>query len=113
MRRLTQWLMIAFAFAIPWEFSFNTGEPLGPPARILGLMLLLAAIPAVFDAKRLRRPTALHWTILGFYLWLCCSYFWSPVPDASLERLRAYSQQVMIVALVYEFADSPRDLRNL
>ena len=51
--------------------------------------------------------------VLALYLWFCCSYFWTIEPLATLEKLRGYFQEMMIVWLVWEFAESPRDLRSL
>ncbi len=105
--------MLLFAFAIPWEYSLDLGEPLGNIARILGLLLILAAVPAVLQAGRLRTPGPMQWLVLAFYLWFCCTYFWTIDPLATLEKMRSYFQEMMIVWLVWEFAESPRDLRSL
>ncbi len=113
MRRLASGLLLLFAFTIPWEYSLDLGEPLGNIARLAGLLLLLVAMPAILLAGRLRTPGALQWAVLAFYLWLCCSYFWTIDQTATLDRMRAYFQEMMIVWLVWEFADSPGDLRNL
>ena len=50
MRRAAWVLLLVFAFAVPWEYSMDLGEPLGNIARIAGLLVLLAAIPAVLQA---------------------------------------------------------------
>lgn len=113
MRRIAWGLLLLFAFAIPWENSLDLGEPLGNVARIAGLLLLLAAVPAVLQAGRLRAPGPMQWLVLALYLWLCCSYFWTIDPQATLEKMRAYFQEMMVVWLVWEFAESPRDLRAL
>jgi O-antigen ligase len=113
MRRIAWVLLLVFAFAIPWEYSLNLGEPLGNAARIAGLLLLLAAVPAVLQAGRLRAPGPMQWVVLAFYLWFCCSYFWTIEPLATLDKLRGYFQEMMIVWLVWELAESPRDLRAL
>lgn len=113
MRRVAWPLMLLFAFAVPWEYSLDLGEPLGNVARIAGLLLLLAAIPAVLQAGRVRSPGPMQWLVLAFYLWFCCSYFWTIEPLATLDKMRGYFQEMMIVWLVWEFADSPRDLRSL
>jgi O-antigen ligase len=55
----------------------------------------------------------MQWLVLAFYLWFCCSYLWTIDPLATLEKLRGYFQEMMIVWLVWEFAESPRDLRAL
>ena len=113
MRRIAWFLLLLFAFAVPWEYSLDLGEPLGNIARILGLLLILAAVPAVLQAGRLRTPGPLQWIVLAFYLWFCCTYFWTIDPLATLEKMRSYIQEMMIVWLVWEFAESPRDLRSL
>jgi O-antigen ligase len=113
MRKIAWWLLLLFACLIPWEYSLELGEPLGNVARIAGLLLLLVAIPAVLQAGRLRTPGLMQWLVLALYLWFCCSYFWTIDPLATLEKLRGYFQEMMIVWLVWEFAESPQDLRAL
>ncbi len=113
MRRVAWLLLLLFAFTIPWEYSLVLGAPLGNVARLAGLLLLAAAVPAVLQAGRVRPPGALQWLVLAFYLWFCCSYFWTIAPAETLYMMRAYFQEMMIVWLVWEFAESPRDLRAL
>ncbi|MGO9339098.1 MAG: O-antigen ligase family protein [Terracidiphilus sp.] len=113
MRRIAWGLLLLFAFAVPWEYSLDLGEPLGNIARVVGVVLLLVAIPAVLQAGRVRTPGAMQWLVLVFYLWFCCSYFWTLEPLATLEKMRGYFQEMMIVWLVWEFSESPRDLRAL
>jgi O-antigen ligase len=113
MRKIAWALLVLFAFAIPWEYSLDLGEGLGNIARFAGVVLLLAAVPAVLQSGRLRRPGALQWMVLAFYLWFCCTYFWTIEPMATLEKMRGYFQEMMIVWLVWEFAETPEDLRTL
>jgi O-antigen ligase len=113
MRRTAWILLLLFAFAIPWEYSLDLGGLLGNAARIAGLLVLLAAVPAVLQAGRMRTPGAFWWLTLAFFLWFCCSYFWTIDPAATLDKIRGYFQEMMIVWLVWEFADTPADLRAL
>jgi O-antigen ligase len=113
MRRIAWFLLLLFVFAVPWEYSLDLGEPLGNVARMVGLVLLLAAVPSILQAGRLRTPGPLQWMVLAFYLWLCCSCFWTIEPLVTLYKIRAYFQEMMIVWLVWEFAESPGDLRSL
>ena len=113
MRRVVWVLLLLFAFAIPWEYSLDLGEPLGNVARIAGLLTLLAAVPAVFEAGRMRTPGAFWWLTLALFLWLCCSCFWTIDAAVTLETIRGFFQEMMIVWLVWEFADTPADLRAL
>jgi O-antigen ligase len=113
MRRLAWVLLLVYAFAIPWEYSLDIGPPLGNAARIAGVLLLLAAIPAFFESGRIRAPGALQWMVFALYVFFCCSLFWSIDKAATLEKLRGFFQEMMVVWLVWEFADTPRDLRSL
>jgi O-antigen ligase len=113
MRRIVWILLLLFAFAIPWEYSLELGEPLGNIARVVGLLLLLVAIPAVLQAGRTRTPGVMQGLVLALYLWFCCTYFWTIVPLVTLARMRGYFQEMMIVWLVWEFAESADDLRAL
>jgi O-antigen ligase len=113
MRRIAWFLLLLFAFAIPWEYSLDLGAPLGHIARLVGLALLLAAVPAVCETGRLRAPGPLQWLALGFFLWFCCSVLWTVDRTATLTTLRGYFQVIMVVWLVGEFAGSAEDLRAL
>jgi len=92
MRRIAWFLLLLFAFTIPWEYSLELGEPLGNIARVVGLLALLAAIPAVLQNWPLRTPGLMQWLVLAFFLWLCCTYFWTIEPLETVARLRGYFQ---------------------
>jgi O-antigen ligase len=113
MRRIAWFLLLLFAFAIPWEYSLDLGEPLGNIARVIGLLLLLVAIPAVLQAGRIRTFGPMQWLVMALYFWFCCTYFWTIVPQVTQARMRGYFQEMMIVWLVWEFAESAGDLRAL
>lgn len=113
MRRIAQFFLLVFAFAVPWEYSLDWGDPVGNIARIAGLLLLIAAVPAVLQAGEFRRPGVVQWLVLAYLLWFCCSCLWSIDSAASLVRLRGYFQEAMIVWLAWEFAGSRTDLRML
>ena len=113
MRRFARAILLIFAFTIPWEYSLDLGAPFGNIARVVGLLLLVVAILAVLQTGRFRRPGAVQWLTLAFFLWFCCTYFWTLVPDVTLARIRGYFQEMMIVWLVWEFGESAQDVRNL
>ena len=113
MRTLAWGLLVAFAFAIPWEYSLDLGPPWGSVARLLGLALVLSAAWAVLETGRVRHPGAMQWLVLAFYCWFCASYFWTIDQAATMLELRAYFQELIIVWLVVELVESPRDLRIL
>jgi O-antigen ligase len=113
MRRSAWVLLLLYVFTIPWEYSLDLEAPYGNIARITGLVLLLFAVPAVLAAGRMRSPGFMQWLTLALYSWLCLSLFWTPVPDISMTKMRAYPQELMIVWLIWEFADSAHDLRSV
>jgi O-antigen ligase len=113
MRNIAWVLLVLFIFTIPWEYSLDFGAPLGNVARVLGLLVVSAAVLAIFGAGQLRRPPPLLWIAASLYLWSCCSFFWTQTPSDTLVKLRGYAQEMMIVGLIWEFAESPDDLRNL
>jgi O-antigen ligase len=102
-----------FAFAVPWEYSLDLGEPFGNVARVLGLLLLLAVVPMALAGRGVRRPGLVQWLVLGFYLYFVCSYFWTVEQEATVDKMRAYFQVMMIVWIAWEVADTPRNLRDL
>ena len=113
MRRIAWWLLVLYAFTVPWEYSLDLGEPLGNIARVVGLVLLPAAILAVFEAGRVRKPGSMQWMTLALLVWFCCTYFWTIDGPETLYRMRAYVQEMMVVWLAWELAESPNDLRTL
>jgi O-antigen ligase len=113
MRRIAWMFLLVFAFTIPWEYSLDLGPPLGNVARIAGLVLLLAAVPAILQAGRIRVPGVMQWLVLVLYLSICCSFFWTIDHVATLDKIRGTFQELMIVWLVWEFAETPDDLRDL
>src|SRR5260370_24009849 len=113
MRKIAWALLLVFSFTIPWGYSLDLGAPLGNIARIAGLVLLLAVVPAVFQAGRIRMPGPMQWLVLALFLCFCCSYFWSIDKPATLERIRWCAQVMMTVWLVWELAETPEDLRDL
>lgn len=113
MRRVVWALLMAFAFTVPWAYSLDIGEPYGNIARMLGLLVLAVAVPAILICGQVRTPGALQWLMLALFFWLCCTSLWSIDEHATLARLRAYLQVMMPVWLLWEFAEDEGDLRDL
>jgi hypothetical protein len=113
MRRLAWALLLLAAFAIPWEYSLDFGPPLGNVARVAVIAVVVAAIPTVLRAGRMRAPGPLHLMVLALFLWFCFSCFWTIDRTATLQALRGYAQEFILVWLLWELAHSPNDLRNV
>lgn len=113
MRRIAWVLLLVFTFTIPWEYSLDLGPPFGNVARIAGLLVLLAAVLAVLQSGHIRTPGGMQWLALVFYLWICCSFFWTVDRNATLDMIRGSFQEIMTVWLLWELAETPQDLRAL
>lgn len=113
MARLAVGLMTLFAFAVPWEYSLDLGEPVGNIARVVGVLLLLTAVTLVLWHGSLRPPGVVQWLTLGFYLYFVLSYLWTVDPTATQEKMRGYFQVMMVVWLMWEVGESPRQLRGM
>ena len=113
MERLTIALLMLFTFAVPWEYSLDLGEPFGNAARLLGIMLLAAALPSVLSRREIRRPGVVAWLVLALYLYFAWSYFWTVDAEATVEKMKAYFQVMMAVWIVWEVADTPEHLRGM
>ena len=111
MRLITVSLLILYCFAVPWEDSLDLGEPLGNIARILGVAMLLAVVPMVAMVRRMRAPGTLQWLVLALYLYFACSYLWTVDQIATLEKIRAYAQVMMVVWIAWEVVTTPLELR--
>ncbi len=113
MRRIAWALLLIFAFTVPWEDSLDFDAPLGNVARVAGLLLMLAIVPAILQAGRIRTPGVVQWLVLALFLWFCCSYFWSVDAATTIESVRAYAQVMMSVWVIWELAEKPEDLRDV
>jgi hypothetical protein len=112
-RRAAWALLLVAAFAIPWEYSLDFGAPLGNIARLSVAAVVLALIPAILSASRLRTPGPLQALTFTLFLWFCCTCFWTIDRAETLHHLRGYLQEFILVWLVWESVDSDRQLRDL
>ena len=113
MQRIVSILLVLYAFAVPWQYALDLGEPLGNVARIIGLLLLAASIPALLARRRWSRPHPLMLLVLALFLYLSATYLWSIDPLATLDKIRAYFQVMMIVWIAGEFVERPALFRHL
>jgi hypothetical protein len=105
--------LLIYAFTIPWEYSLDLGAPFGNIARIVGLLLLMVAIPAVLQAGKMRTPNALEWLALAMYLWFACTCFWTVDTVTAAAKMRGYAQEMMVVWFLWEFAEDRHELRAI
>lgn len=113
MRKLAWALLLGLTFTVPWEYSLDLGAPLGNISRMLGIVLLLVMAPAVLEAGRIRKLSALHWLALALLVWLALTFFWSIDARSTLAHLRGFVQETMILWFVWELTDTPDQLRDI
>jgi hypothetical protein len=112
-QKLTMILLMLYAFAVPWEYAVDLGEPLGNAARIDGILMLLAVVPLMLLRRRMRAPGAMQWLVLGLYLYFMCSYFWTLDPQTTMEKVRAYFQVMMVIWIAWEVMETPENVRGV
>ncbi|MBS1803049.1 MAG: O-antigen ligase family protein [Acidobacteria bacterium] len=110
MRKIAWVLLVLFVFSIPWEYSLDFRAPFGNIARLLGLATAFMGIAAGLQTGSFKRPCSIHWAILAFYLWFCCTFFWTVAADGTLAKLRGYAQEMMLVWLVWELVEDATGL---
>ena len=113
MRRAAVIFLVLYAFAVPWEYALDLGEPLGNIARILNVLTLLVCVPCVVEAGRIRRPGALVCLVFALYMFFVCSFFWTVDVITTFGKIRSYIQVMMSVWLIWELVETPEQLRDL
>jgi O-antigen ligase len=61
----------------------------------------------------MRPPGIVPWLVLLLYLYFVCSYFWTIDAEATMEKMRAYLQVMMIVWIIWQVGANVRDLRSV
>ena len=107
MRRIAWVLLLLFAFAIPGSTRSTWASRSGNVARIAGFCCCWPPFRRFCRPARMRTPGPMQWLVLALYLWFCCTCFWTIDPRRLWKNCAAYFQEMMIVWLVWEFAESP------
>lgn len=113
MRKAVQALLLMLAFSIPWEYALDLGDRMGNVARVVELLLLAVGLPTLLYERHVRAPGRVLGAVLALYLWFCMSYYWSLDPATTFTKMRAYLQEMLLVWIVWEFASSAAQMRNL
>lgn len=113
MRRLTYWLLVLFAFSVPWEYSLMFAGHVGSIARIFSFAAVFFGLGSVLVNGTIRPLSLTHWALAGFALYVCFSSYWAIDPEDNFTMIRTLIQAMWTTWLVWEFADSKRDLRVL
>ncbi len=113
MQRIAFGLLVLYTFAAPWEYSLDLGEPFGNVARIVGIALLGAVVLLVLGRGRVRCLGVMQWLVLGLFLYFACSWMWTVDSEATLGKMRAYFQVMMVVWLSWEVVETHFEVRWL
>ncbi len=103
------WLL---AFAISWEDAVTIPN-FGTSARLIGMVCGGLGILAILERGRVRRPSPGHILMALFVMLAAVSYLWSLYPEGTLAQVLTYSQLLMMVWLIWEFAAGGREQMRL
>jgi O-antigen ligase len=112
MRRIAFYLLWVMVFSIPWEASM-LWEDGSTVSRMTGYIALGAGLLAVALRGSIRRPTVLHFLLLGFVLYSGLSIVWSVDPMLTLQGAEARLRLFGMVLLVWELASESSHFRSL
>src|ERR1700720_3847359 len=99
------WFLI---FVIPWENGVVI-HGFGTITRVVGIAALGMALLAILESGILRTLAVQHIVMLMFFIWASLTYFWSFDPSATAVSIYTFIQLFVMVWLVWEFAQTPRE----
>lgn len=99
MRKVTYLSSLLLVFLIPWEDSISTIS-LGSLAKLMGVLVAALWLGTIFIEGKFRKPHLFHVLLFLFYLWNFVSVFWSLDIEATIQRIKTYSQ-IFILMLIY------------
>jgi len=109
MRKLTFWLATLLIFIVPWEDSASVSA-LGSLARLMGLAVAAFWAAMMLIEGRFRKPHLFHAFVLFFFLWNFVSVFWSADSDATIQRIKTYTQIFILLLIYWDVYREPREL---
>lgn len=107
-RRATFFCLWLLVFAIPWENGVII-HGFGTISRVVGLLAAGMALLAIVETGRLRSLSVQHVIMALFFMWASLTYFWSYDPSATAASIYTFIQIFVMVWLVWEFAQTPRE----
>lgn len=111
-RRAAFWSMAVLAFTIPWE-GVVAIEGIGRLSRAVGLLSVPICLLAVVSTGWRRRLLDVHVILIAFGLWAVASQLWALAPVEAADRAEVVVQLLAMLLLLWEFAGSPRRVRQL
>jgi O-antigen ligase len=108
MRRLSQYLLLAFVFSVPWQGAIVLGGS-RTMSSLLGVVALFLTLVACIADNRIVRPPAFIVAALAFVSWEIATYGWSVDPASTLSRGLTLIQVLAFVWLVTELCTNERE----
>src|SRR4030095_11545557 len=111
MRKVTTALLLRFVFSVPWDVV-PIGE-LGTLTRLVGIVLIGAAMMTIVAEGRCRKPDAILGTALAFTVASALSLIWTVSYSVTLQAAISYAQLFASVWVLREFARTDDQRRSL
>lgn len=109
MRNLTFWLALLLTFIIPWEDSISVST-LGSVAKLVGWLVAACWAAMIVLEGRFRKPQLFHVLVMIFFFWNFISVMWSEDPESTVQRIKTYSQTLMLMLILWEVFQTPETL---
>ena len=112
LRRTTFWLLVATVFTLPWQGSILL-PAIGTAPRLLGLLAGATAAATLALHGWNRRLLDVHVLAVALAAWVVLSLLWTLDADRTRTYLVTFVQLVLLLVLIWEFADEPGDAVRL
>ena len=105
LRQLAFGFLWLFIFSMPWETAVIVREDL-PLSHMIAGAAGITALLACIATRRIRRLSSLQYVAAAFVGWAALSYGWSLAPELTVGRVESYIQLLLMMWLIWEFADT-------
>lgn len=112
MNEFTFVLLWLFVFAVPWEAEVVFPVEL-PLSHVIGIAVAVTGLGTALARRSVRRFLPLHYVAAALVAWATVSYGWSMAPDLTAVRIGSYIQLLLMVWLIWEFANDSGRQQNL
>jgi O-antigen ligase len=104
--------LVLTLFVIPWEGLLDV-PVVGKVTKLAGIPAAVLGLLVVAVQGRRRRFSDAHVLMFLLLCWAGLSFFWSQLPDATLDQLWSFSQMIVLVFLIWEFTDDQDKVTRL
>jgi O-antigen ligase len=108
-RKITYLSALILIFLVPWEDSISTLS-VGSLARLMGFAVAGLWGATILIEGKFRKPHLFHMLALLFFLWNFVSVFWSLNIETTLQRIKTYSQMLLLILIYWEVFQKPDQL---